>query len=199
MRVKAVYLALGVNLNGDKELLGLWVAQTEGAKFWLQGRHRTQNGGVQDTSLPAWMASRAFLRRFASVFPKTAVQLCIVHRVRYSLNFVGWKLRKTVATDLCTIYTAATVEDTEIRLAEFDFVEADCWLTAENLMLAACAIGLGSCVIGSCVAALNLTGVKAELGIPAEFSVVAPIIVGVPSGETAATSRKDPLILAWKQ
>lgn len=79
------------------------------------------------------------------------------------------------------------------------FVEADCWLAAENLMLAACAIGLGSCVIGSCVAALNLPEVKAELGIPAEFSVVAPIIVGVPSGETAATSRKEPKILAWKQ
>ena len=79
------------------------------------------------------------------------------------------------------------------------FVEADCWLAAENLMLAACAIWLGSCVIGSCVAALNLPGVKAELGIPAEFSVVTLIIVGVPSGETAATSRKEPLILAWKQ
>jgi len=79
------------------------------------------------------------------------------------------------------------------------FVEADCWLAAENLMLAACAIGLGSCVIGSSVAALNLPEVKAELGIPAEFNAVAPIIVGVPSGETAATSRKEPLILAWKQ
>ncbi len=79
------------------------------------------------------------------------------------------------------------------------FVEADCWLAAENLMLAACAIGLGSCVIGSAVAALNTPEVKAKLGIPAEFNAVAPIIVGVPSGETATTSRKEPLILAWKQ
>lgn len=79
------------------------------------------------------------------------------------------------------------------------FVEADCWLAAENMMLAACAIGLGSCVIGSAVAALNTPEVKAELGIPAEFNAVAPIIVGVPRGETAATSRKEPLILAWKQ
>jgi len=79
------------------------------------------------------------------------------------------------------------------------FVEADCWLAAENLMLAACAIGLGSCVIGSSVTALNTPEMKAKLGIPAEFNVVAPIIVGVPSGETAATSRKEPLILAWKQ
>ena len=79
------------------------------------------------------------------------------------------------------------------------FVEADCWLAAENLMLAACAIGLGSCVIGSSVAALNTPEMKAKLGLPAEFNAVAPIIVGVPSGETAATSRKEPLILAWKQ
>ena len=79
------------------------------------------------------------------------------------------------------------------------FVEADCWLAAENLMLAACAIGLGSCVIGSSVVALNTPEVKAKLGIPAEFNAVAPIIVGVPRGETATTSRKEPLILAWKQ
>jgi nitroreductase len=79
------------------------------------------------------------------------------------------------------------------------FAEADCWLAAENLMLAACAIGLGSCVIGSAVAALNTPEVKAQLDIPTEFNAVAPIIVGVPSGETAATSRKEPLILAWKQ
>ena len=79
------------------------------------------------------------------------------------------------------------------------FVVADCWLAAENLMLAANAIGLGSCVIGSAVAALNTPEVKAKLGIPAEFNAVAPIIVGVPSGETATTSRKEPLILAWKQ
>ncbi len=79
------------------------------------------------------------------------------------------------------------------------FAEADCWLAAENLMLAACAIGLGSCVIGSAVAVLNTHEVKAQLGIPAEFNAVAPIIVGAQSGETAATSRKEPLILAWKQ
>ncbi|MGC2456440.1 MAG: nitroreductase family protein [Gallionellaceae bacterium] len=79
------------------------------------------------------------------------------------------------------------------------FVEADCWLAAENLMLAACALGLGSCVIGSSVAALNMQEVKAELGIPDEYSAIAPIIVGVPSGETAATARKEPLILSRKQ
>ena len=79
------------------------------------------------------------------------------------------------------------------------FVAADCWLAAENLMLAASAIGLGSCVIGSAVAALNIHKVKTELGIPDEYSVIAPIVVGVPSGEIQATSRKEPLILSWKK
>lgn len=78
------------------------------------------------------------------------------------------------------------------------FVEADCWLAAENLMLAACAIGLGSCVIGSAIAALNRPEVKQTLGIPAVFSAVAAMVVGVPSGETAVSPRKPPLILAWQ-
>ena len=79
------------------------------------------------------------------------------------------------------------------------FVTADCWLAAENLMLAATAIGLGSCVIGSAVSALNIHKVKAELGIPDEYAAIAPIIVGVPGGDTPATARKEPMILSWKQ
>ncbi len=79
------------------------------------------------------------------------------------------------------------------------FVAADCWLAAENLMLAASAMGLGSCVIGSAVAALNIHKVKAELGIPDDYSAIAPIIVGVPGGDTQATSRKKPVILSWKK
>lgn len=75
---------------------------------------------------------------------------------------------------------------------------ADCWLAAENLMLAACAMGLGTCVIGSALPALNTTEVKAELGVPAEYSFIAPVVVGVPSGETAVTPRKEPAILAWQ-
>jgi nitroreductase len=78
------------------------------------------------------------------------------------------------------------------------FVTADCWLAAENLMLAACAMGLGTCVIGSALSALNLPEVKAELGIPTDLSPMAPIIVGIPSGETAITPRKEPRIFAWK-
>lgn len=79
------------------------------------------------------------------------------------------------------------------------FVAADCWLAAENLMLAASAMGLGSCVIGSAVAALNIHKVKTELGIPDEYSAIAPIIVGVSSGDTMASPRKEPLILSWKK
>jgi len=77
------------------------------------------------------------------------------------------------------------------------FVSADCWLGAENLMLAACSMGLGTCVIGSALTALNIPEVKTQLGIAAEFSAVAPIIVGVPQGATAATSRREPRILSW--
>ncbi len=77
------------------------------------------------------------------------------------------------------------------------FVNADCWLAAENLMLAACAMGLGSCVIGSAVTALNTPEVMEQLGIPPEYSAVAPIILGIPAEDTPASSRKEPLVLAW--
>lgn len=78
------------------------------------------------------------------------------------------------------------------------FVPADCWLAAENLMLAAYAAGLGSCVIGSAVAALNIRKVKAELGIPEEYTAIAPIVVGMPGGEPPPSRRNPPLVLAWK-
>lgn len=78
------------------------------------------------------------------------------------------------------------------------FAAADCWLAAENLMLAACAMGLGTCPIGLAVTALNGDAWKRELGIPADMVAIAPIILGVPAGETAAVPRKKPEILAWK-
>jgi nitroreductase len=77
------------------------------------------------------------------------------------------------------------------------FVVADCWLAAENLMLAACAMGLGTCVIGSAVPALNTPEVRAELGIPGDLAIVAPIIVGWPRGETPLTTRREPEVIAW--
>ena len=120
VRVKAVYLALGINLAGEKELLGIWISQTEGAKFWLQVVTELKNRGVQDIFIACVDGLKGFPEAIEAVYPKTAVQLCIVHMMRYSLNYVSWKLRKAVAADLRLIYAAATVEEGETRLAEFE-------------------------------------------------------------------------------
>lgn len=119
VRNKAIYVAIGVKLNGLKEVLGLWVAQTEGAKFWLQVMTELKNRGVNDIFIACVDGLKGFPEAIETVFPKTEVQLCIVHLVRYSLNFVGWKQRKEVARDLKTIYSAATEAEAETRLAEF--------------------------------------------------------------------------------
>lgn len=120
VRTKAVYLALGVNLSGEKELLGIWIAQTEGAKFWLQVVTELRNRGVADIFVAAVDGLKGFPEAIESVFPKTAVQLCIVHLVRYSLNYVSWKLRKDVAADLRAIYTAATGDEAGRQLDAFE-------------------------------------------------------------------------------
>jgi putative transposase len=120
VRVKAVYLALGVNLSGEKELLGLWIAQTEGAKFWLQVVTELKNRGVQDIFIACVDGLKGFPEAIEAVYPKTAVQLCIVHMVRHSLNYVSWKLRNQVAADLKRIYQSATAEEGEARLTEFE-------------------------------------------------------------------------------
>jgi putative transposase len=120
VRAKAVYLALGINMAGEKELLGIWIAQTEGAKFWLQVVTELKNRGVQDIFIACVDGLKGFPEAIETVYPKTAVQLCIVHMVRYSLNYVSWKLRKEIAADLRTIYTAATVEEAEQQLDEFE-------------------------------------------------------------------------------
>jgi putative transposase len=123
VRNKAVYLALGINLSGEKELLGLWIAQTEGAKFWLQVVTELKNRGLQDIFIACVDGLKGFPEAIETVYPKTVVQLCIVHMVRHSLSYVGWKQRKAVAADLRAIYTAATVQEAESRLAEFEA----CW------------------------------------------------------------------------
>ena len=120
VRVKAVYLALGIKLDGEKELLGIWIAQTEGAKFWLQVVTELKNRGVSDIFIACVDGLKGFPEAIEAVFPKTAVQLCIVHMVRHSLNYVGWKLRKEVAADLRAIYTAATVDEAERQLTAFE-------------------------------------------------------------------------------
>ena len=120
VRPKAVYLALGINMAGEKEILGLWIAQTEGAKFWLQVVTELKNRGVQDIFIACVDGLKGFPEAIEAVYPQTAVQLCIVHMVRHSLNYVGWKLRKTVAADLRSIYTAATADEALRRLQEFE-------------------------------------------------------------------------------
>jgi len=119
VRNKAIYLAIGVTIEGYKEVLGLWIAQTEGAKFWLQVVTELKNRGVTDIFIACVDGLKGFPEAIESVFPQTDVQLCIVHLVRHSLNYVGWKQRKEVARELKLIYTAATDEDAEQRLAEF--------------------------------------------------------------------------------
>jgi nitroreductase len=98
--------------------------------------------------------------------------------------------------DFSVFYDASTL--IAICARPGPFAAADCWLAAENLMLAACALGLGTCCIGSAVPALNRSATKAELGIPADFDVVAPIIVGVPSSAAIEAPRRTPHILVWK-
>ncbi|HSE20346.1 MAG TPA: IS256 family transposase [Pyrinomonadaceae bacterium] len=119
IRNKAIYLAIGVGLDGMKEVLGLWIAQTEGAKFWLQVVTELKNRGVKDIFIACVDGLKGFPEAIESVFPQTTVQLCIVHLVRHSLNFVGWQQRKEVARDLRSIYTAATVAAAEQSLEEF--------------------------------------------------------------------------------
>ncbi|QPK64660.1 IS256 family transposase [Methylomonas sp. LL1] len=120
VRVKAVYLAIGINLNGEKKVLGLWIAQTEGAKFWLQVVTELKNRGVQDIFIACVDGLKGFPEAIETVYPQTAVQLCIVHLVRNSLNYVNWKMRKRIADDLKRIYQSATVAEAEQQLAEFE-------------------------------------------------------------------------------
>jgi putative transposase len=120
VRTKAVYLAIGVNMDGHKEVLGLWIAQTEGAKFWLQVVTELKTRGVQDIFIACVDGLKGFPEAIEAVYPKAAVQLCIVHMVRNSLNFVPWKMQKEVAADLKLIYTSSTVELAEQRLTDFE-------------------------------------------------------------------------------
>lgn len=116
---KAFYLALGVNLEGQKELLGIWVSQNEGAKFWLNVLTELKHRGVEDILIACVDGLTGFPEAINAAFPKTQVQLCIVHMVRHSLRFVGWKNRKLVATDLKAIYGATTLEEAEAALSAF--------------------------------------------------------------------------------
>ncbi|MDG1419026.1 MAG: IS256 family transposase [Maricaulis sp.] len=103
---KAVYVALGVNMEGRREVLGLWVANNEGAKFWLSVMNTLRNRGLEDILIAVVDGLKGFPDAINAAFPHTTVQTCIVHLVRHSLKFCGWKDRKAVARELREIYTA---------------------------------------------------------------------------------------------
>ena len=128
VRVKAVYLAIGINMSGEKEVMGLWIAQTEGAKFWLQVVTELKNRGVQDIFIACVDGLKGFPEAIEAVYPHAAVQLCIVHMVRNSLNYVSWKMRAEVAADLKRIYTCATVDEAEQMLGGFEDKWDDAYL-----------------------------------------------------------------------
>jgi transposase-like protein len=116
---KAIYLALGVNLEGHKELLGMWISENEGAKFWLNVLTELQNRGVKDILIACVDGLKGFPEAITTVFPQTQIQLCIVHMVRNSLKFVPWKDYKTLTQDLKQIYQSATEEDALLALNKF--------------------------------------------------------------------------------
>lgn len=107
---KAVYLALGVNMEGHKELLGMWLSENEGAKFWLSVLTELQNRGVKDILIACVDGLKGFPEAINTVYPETQIQLCIVHMVRNSLKYVPWKDYKAVTTDLKAIYQSRTEE-----------------------------------------------------------------------------------------
>ena len=116
---RCLYLAIGVNLDGKKETLGLWTAENEGAKFWLAVLTELRNRGVKDVFITCVDGLKGFSEAIESVFPKTLVQFCLVHQIRNSLAFVSYKDRKEVAADLKPIYTAATAEEAIFQLELF--------------------------------------------------------------------------------
>jgi putative transposase len=119
VKTKAAYLALAINLQGEKEVLGLWMSDAEGSKFWLGVFTELKNRGMQDCLVACCDGLKGLPEAIETVYPKAQVQLCIVHQVRNSLKYVIWKERKEVATDLRSIYTAATLAEAEQALEIF--------------------------------------------------------------------------------
>ena len=120
VRNKAVYLALGFTMEGHKEVLGLWIEQTEGAKFWLRVMNEIRNRGVNDVFIAVVDGLKGFPEAINAVFPETSVQTCIVHMIRHSLNYVPWNDRKKVAADLKEIYRAENADAAALRLDDFE-------------------------------------------------------------------------------
>lgn len=117
---KAVYLAIGMRSSGQKEVLGLWIEHSEGAKFWLRVMNELKGRGTQDILIAVVDGLKGFPEAITAVFPDTVVQTCIVHLIRYSMQFASWKERKLVAAALKPVYRAANAEAAAAALAEFD-------------------------------------------------------------------------------
>jgi putative transposase len=117
---RAVYLAIGVRCSGHKEILGLWIEQTEGAKFWLRVMSELRNRGLQDILIAVVDGLKGFPEAITAVFPKTVVQTCIVHLIRYSMHFASWKEQRPVTAALKPIYQAESAAAARERLEDFD-------------------------------------------------------------------------------
>ena len=117
---KAFYTVLGVTLEGKKEILGLYLNESEGAKFWLQVLTDLQNRGVQDILISSVDGLKGFPEAIQSIFPQTEVQLCVVHQIRNSLRYVASKDQKQFATELKTVYQAFTKEEAELALDKLE-------------------------------------------------------------------------------
>jgi putative transposase len=117
---RAVYLAIGIRCSGHKEILGLWIEQTEGAKFWLRVMTELRSRGVQDILIAVVDGLKGFPEAITSVFPQTVVQTCIVHLIRFSMHFATWKERRLVGAALRPIYQAESAAAAQARLEEFD-------------------------------------------------------------------------------
>ena len=117
---KAVYVALGVTREGIREVLGLWIAENEGAKFWLSVMNELRNRGVQDVLIAVVDGLKGFAQAITAAFPEATVQTCIVHLVRHSLSFCAWKDRKAAAADLRRIYGAPTADQAATELDAFE-------------------------------------------------------------------------------
>ncbi|MCA3386642.1 MAG: IS256 family transposase, partial [Roseomonas sp.] len=124
VRNKAVYIALGILPDGTKEILGLWIEQTEGAKFWLRVMNELRNRGVADILIAIVDGLKGFPEAINAVFPKTVVQTCIVHLIRNSMSFASWKDRKAIAGALRSVYRA---DNAEAGLAALEAFEAGPW------------------------------------------------------------------------
>lgn len=116
---KAVHMAIGVNMNGLKEVLGFWIEENEGSKFWLQILTELKNRGLQDILIACVDGLTGFPEAIKTIYPNAEVQLCIVHMVRNSLKYVSFKNRKELSSDLKKIYRAVNVEEAKLKLQEF--------------------------------------------------------------------------------